>query len=84
MMLGNLSLQWMHNFKHPGVNFSVSCRVEVDSTAIKREFNSTCKLSSVFQRCGSVSEIVRLQLVKSFCLAMLTHCIGALNLSKQA
>ena len=69
------------------INMSLCDRtswVEVDSTAIKRKFNSTCKLSSVFQCCGSVSEIVRLQLVKSFCLPMLTHCIGALILSKQA
>ena len=42
------------------------------------------KLFRRVQRCGSVCEIVRLQLVKSFCLPMLTYCIGALILSKQA
>ena len=32
----------------------------------------------------AVSEIVHLQLAKSFCLPMLPYCIGALILSKQA
>jgi len=72
----------MQNFKYRGVNFSVNCTVEVDCTAIKRKLYSAC--NSVFQRCGAVSEIVRLQLVKSLCLPVLTYCIGALILSKQA
>jgi len=52
MTLGNLSLQWMQNLKYLGVN----CAVEVDCTAVKRNFHSAC--NSVFQRCGSVSEIL--------------------------
>jgi len=72
MTLDNLSLQLMQNLKYLRVNFSDNCAVEVDCSAIKRKFYSAC--NSVFQRCGCVSEIVRLQLVKSLCLHLLYWC----------
>ena len=36
----------------------------------------------MFQRSGSAAEPVRLHLVKSFCLPLLTYCLGALTLPK--
>ena len=82
MMLGNLSLLWMQNLKYLRVNFNGNCTAETHCSAIRSKLYSVC--NSVFQRCVSVSEIVRLQLVKSFCLPVLTYCIGAVMLSKYA
>jgi len=54
-------------FKYLGVYFRVEDVLKVDCGVIKRKY---------------CSEPVKLQLVKSFCVRLITYCIGALTLSK--
>ena len=39
---------------------------------------------SLLSKCNSANEPVMLQLIKTFCLPLLTYCIGALELKKSA
>jgi len=67
-------------FKYLGVYFRVEDVLKVDCGVIKRKFYSAC--NTLFQRTKYCSEPVKLQLVKSFCIPLITYCIGALTLSK--
>ena len=51
-----------------------------DCGVTKRRFYSAC--NTLFQRAKYCTEPVKLQLVKSFCVPLITYCIGALNLCK--
>jgi len=68
-------------FKYLGVNFRADDVLLVECNEIKRKFYSAC--NTLFQRAKYCTEPVKLQLVKSFCVPLITYCIGALALSKQ-
>ena len=78
MLLNNVSIDWVNNFKYLGVAFIASNNLVVDSSYIKRKFYAAC--NAVLAKCKYVNEIVQLHLVKLFCLPLLTYCIGALDL----
>ena len=80
LYLGSMELGWVSSFKYLGVLFSAGSVLTVDTNYMKRRFYTSC--NSVLNRCKSVSEEVKLHLVKSFCLPMLTYCLAALDLKK--
>lgn len=62
------------------VRFNASITLQVDCTFVKRKFYSS--FNSVLNGCRYAAENVKLHLVKSYCLPLLTYCIGALELCK--
>ena len=68
------------SFKYLGVCFKVEDVLTVDCNVIKRKFYGAC--NTLFQRAKYCTETVKLQLLKSFCVPLITYCIGALALSK--
>ena len=63
-----------------GIYFKVKDVLKVDCGVTKRRFYSAC--DTLFQRAKYCTEPVKLQLVKSFCVPLITYCIGALNMCK--
>jgi len=55
--------------------------LKVDVSYIKRKFYTSC--NSVLSHCKSVDDIIKLTMVKSYCLPLLTHCLGALSLTRR-
>jgi hypothetical protein len=56
--------------------------LEVNVTPITRKFYAA--LNSVLCKCKSAAEPVKLQLVKSFCLPLLSYSIGAVEFESKA
>jgi len=54
----------------------------VNVASIKRKFYAS--RNSLLVRCSSVAEPVEVQLIKSYCLPLITYCIGALELNSRA
>jgi hypothetical protein len=67
--------------KYLGIHVTSGNTLSVDLSYIKRRFYASC--NSLLNGCNHVNEDVKLHLVKSFCLPLLTYCIGALALTKQ-
>jgi len=78
MLLNNVSIDLVNNFKYLGVAFIASNNLVIDSSYIKRKFCAAC--NAVLAKYKYVNEIVQLHLVKCFCLSLLTYCIGALDM----
>ena len=68
-------------FKYLGIYFRVEDTLIVDCDVTKKRFYSAC--NTLFQRAKYCTEPVKLQLVKSFRVPLITYCIGALNLCKK-
>ena len=51
--------------------------MDVDINCIKRKFYAA--LNGIVYKCASAQEPVKLHLIKSYCLPILTYCIGALD-----
>ena len=75
-------IQWVEQFKYLGVTFNAKCTLTVDVLSIKRRFYAA--LNSLMAGCRATVEPVKVQLVTSFCLPLLTYSIGALELSNGA
>jgi hypothetical protein len=80
LYLGDMELNWVNSIKYLGVMLTDGPVLSVDTRYMKRRFYASC--NSVLNRCKSVNEDVKLHLVKSFCLPMLTYCIAALDIKK--
>ena len=52
--------------------------LHVDCGYIKRKFYASC--NSIIAKCKNADEFVKLSLVKSMCLPLMTYCLGALDL----
>jgi len=78
MLLNDVPIDWVNNFKYLGVAFIAGNTLSVDCSYIKRKFYAAC--NAVLVKCKYANDIVQLHLVKSFCLPLLTYCIGALDL----
>jgi hypothetical protein len=79
MVIGTKSLNWVPNITYLGVKFNANSSLQVDCYFVNRKFYSA--LHSVLNGCKYAAENVKLFLVKSYCLPILTYCIGALELS---
>jgi DMSO/TMAO reductase YedYZ heme-binding membrane subunit len=81
--INNEEIPWVHQFKYLGVTFNARCSLlSVDVTVVKRKFYGA--LNSVLSMCPRIDEPVKLQLVRSYCLPLLTYCVGALELTCSA
>ena len=54
--------------------------LSVDCSVIKRKFYAAC--NSIFYSCKHTDELIKLQIMKSYCLPLLTYCVGAIELPK--
>jgi hypothetical protein len=69
-------------FKYLGILFSRSTILEFDITPVKRKFYAAC--NSILQKAGNSAVPIKMHLIKSYCLPLLTYCLGALELSVKA
>ena len=60
------------------VMFVTSLTLHVDCGCVKRKFDAAC--NAVLADCKNANEFVKLHLVKSSCLPLLTYCISSLDL----
>ena len=78
MKLNNADINWVTNFKYLGIMFEAGQSLQVDCSYVKRKFYAAC--NAVLADCKYANEFVKLHLVKSYCLPVLTYCIGSLDL----
>ena len=78
MLLNNVPIEWVDSIKYLGVVFTGGNRLIVDCSYVKRKFYAAC--NAVLVKCKHASDIIRLHLIKSYCLPLLTYCIGAIDL----
>jgi len=81
LCIGIEKLQWVTNVKYLDVVFKSGNTFKVDTGYIKRKFYTSC--NGILALCKSVDEFVKLSLVKSYCLSLLSYCIGALDVTGQ-
>lgn len=79
LLIAEKPITWVDCCKYLGVLFIARSNLVVNVVPIKRKFYAA--LNSVFSRSSAIAEPVKVQLVQSFCLPLLTYCIGALELS---
>jgi len=61
--------------------FNSGRSLHFDSSCVTRKYYGSC--NSILGHCKYADECVRLSLVKSFCVPLLTYCIGAVDVSGQ-
>jgi len=82
MYIANQLITWVDRFKYLGVSFLGRSSLVVDVMPVKRKFYGA--LNSVFSRHSSIDEMVKLHLVRAFCLPLLNYGLGALELANGA
>ena len=80
MLLNDTQIAWVNNIKFLGMVLKSGANFQVDCAYIKRKFYVAC--NSVLAGCKYADEFVKLSLVKSKCLPLLTYCLGALVLTQ--
>jgi len=82
VLLNGVSLEWVNSVKYFGIMFTTGTALHVDCSYIKRKFYAAC--NTVLCKCKYADEFVKLALIKSSCLSLLTsilyRSIGALQL----
>ena len=81
MLLCQLAIPWSANFKYLGVNFIASNKLSVDINYTKRKFFVSC--NCILGNTRSLDDIIKLNLIESYCLPILTYVVAALKLSNQ-
>jgi len=81
LTLGGMTLEWVTNFKYLGLVFNSGHSLHFDSSCVTRKYYGSC--NSILGHCKYADECVRLCLVKSFCVPLLTYCIGAVDVCDQ-
>jgi hypothetical protein len=82
MSLGGSDLSWTSKLKYLGVHFIANKNLIVDVLPIKCKFYAA--LNSILCKCKSAAEPVKIQLIKSFCLPLLSYCAGAVELTNKS
>ena len=77
-----MPIPWVEQLKYLGVVFNAHGALTVDVASIKRKCYAA--VNSVLAKCSCIAEPVKVQLIESFCLPLLTYCVGALELSSGA
>ena len=78
MVLNETQIAWVDDIKYLGIVLVSGSKFQIDCAYIKRKFYVAC--NSVLVRCKYADEFVKLSVVKSKCLPMLTYRLGALDL----
>jgi len=66
------------SIKYLGIVLVAGISLHVDCGYIKRKFYASCY--SIIAKCKNADEFLKLSLVKSMYLPLLTYCLGALDL----
>ena len=80
MTLGNDNIAWSTSIKYLGIIVKSGYKFMVDFEAVKRKYYMACNTilcNSVFQ-----TELLRLQLLETYCLPILTYCVAALDITR--
>ena len=81
LMLSGNYLSYVENLKYLGVNITAGSKFGVRFEHIKNKFYRT--FNAIFSKSKAAdSELITVQLLKSYCLPLLTYGIGALLLNK--
>jgi len=75
-------IPWVEQFKYLGVVFNAGRVLSVDPMSVTRKFYAA--LNSLLGKCCNCAEPVQVELVKSYCLPLLSYCLGALELNCSA
>ena len=78
--IGDIQLQWTHQITYLGIQICCARTFRVDFSEIRRKFFST--VNSILSKCNHTSDLVKLQLLESHCLPILSYATESLNLSK--
>ena len=70
MTLCNDKIVWSNKFKYLGVNFIAGKKLSIDVNLIKRSFYVSC--NCILGNTKSMDEILKLSLIESHCLPILT------------
>ena len=77
MKIGTENIEWVSAFKYLGVNFYSATTIKIDFNVVKRKFYAAC--NNILCHSTRNNELVRLQLLKTFCLPLITYCLGAID-----
>ena len=77
--LGNDTISWSSSFKYLGVSFLTGKKLTVDINVIKRKFFASCNCILGNAKC--LNDIIKLNLMESYCLPILLFATVAMNLS---
>ena len=77
--IGANDIEWTNKFKYLGVTFCTGKTLLIDVNLIKRNFFSSC--NCILSNAKSLDEIIKLNLVESHCLPLLTYAINAITLT---
>jgi len=78
LFIGGQELKWSKNIKYLGIILVSAKEFKVDITVQVRKFYAAA--NAIMSNCKQVSDLVKLQLLESFTLPLLTYACEALNL----
>ena len=77
-----VALEYVETIKYLGITLKSDKKFTQDVHAIKCKFFRA--LNGIYSKCGSkMSEIVLIELIRSYCLPFLTYCAESFNLNKE-
>ena len=74
-----MTIAWASSFKYLGIWFTAGANLQIDCLPVKKKFYIA--LNSILNGCKTATESVKVYLIRTYCLPILTYCIGALKLS---
>ena len=82
LFIASQPITWVDRCKYLGVTFIARSSLVVDVLPVQRKFYAA--VNSIFSRSSGIDEMVKVHLVQSFCLPLLTYGFGALELNSNA
>jgi hypothetical protein len=80
MQLRGDNISWETSFKYLGVNFVTGTKLSVDTDSVKRKFYVSCNCIMGTATC--LNDIIKLNLMESYCSPMLSYATAAVDLTK--
>ena len=81
MSLGDVLLKWVKNFKYLGIHFIADPWLKVDLKQTKISFYTS--VNRILGSARTTDDIVKLQLMESYCLPVLSYATYAVRLTNQ-
>ena len=81
MSLGDVLLKWVKNFKYLGIQFIADTGLKVDLKQTKISFYTS--VNRILGSARTIDDIVKLQLMESYCLPVLSYATYAVRLTNQ-
>ena len=79
MNLGTEQINWSSTFDYLGISFISGYKLTVNINKLKQKFFAAC--NCILGNTKSLNDILKLNLMESYCLPLLMYCIAALKLS---